>query len=159
MNPIHARKNLLSDTYCLDVLPSCCLEECIKKKYFGNGKESNLWKCETWERKRFLSMVDLNSKPKCASSSQILTLNIIAIWLFSVSALLVLGTFSSLEGYRLQLNHLLSHVESSWVLFLITHNNSVNELDVIAVCACVCSQISAGKSCLNLFAAMSCGTW
>lgn len=58
-------------------------------------------------------MVDLNSKPKCASSSQILTLNIIAIWLFSVSALLVLGTFSSLEGYRLQLNHLLSHVESS----------------------------------------------
>lgn len=38
-------------------------------------------------------------------------------------------------------------------MFLVAHNNSVNELDVIAVCACMYPQNGAGKSCLNLFAA------
>lgn len=56
-------------------------------------------------------------------------------------------------GVQITIKMFASHVKSSWVLFLVAHNNSVNELDVIAVCACVCPQNGAGKSCLNLFAA------
>lgn len=33
MSTINAGRNLLPDTYCLDVPPSCCLEERIQKAF------------------------------------------------------------------------------------------------------------------------------